>query len=396
MPWIQTEPEMERRKFVEAALRREESMRELCQRFGISRKTGYKMLARHAEQGLPGLKDGSRAPRSHPNQTEPEVEGAILRVRKAHPTWGSKKILWTLERERPDADWPARSTIDEILRRAGCVTPRGRRNRRQPSAPPVVDASRPNDVWSMDYKGWFRTGDGTRCDPLTINDVCSRASLVCKAMVSPKSMDVKRQLESAFASFGMPNFMLSDGGPPFGSNGLGRLSRLGVWLVRAGVIPVLIEPGRPDQNGRHERFHETLKAETASPPSASIRAQQASFDRFQSSYNEERPHEGLGMRVPAEVYDLSPRKLPETLPEHQYESGIELRSVRTDGSIKWGGANVFVGEAYAGEVVGLEAVDDGLWQVRLGRLRVGTLHERSRTIVPLEGGVTHVPGHGGS
>jgi hypothetical protein len=194
----------------------------------------------------------------------------------------------------------------------------------------------------------------------------------------------------------MPLYMLSDGGPPFGSSGLGRLSRLGVWLVRNGVIPVLIEPGRPDQNGRHERFHETLKAETASPPRASIRAQQESFDRFQSSYNEERPHEGLGMRVPAEVYDLSPRKLVEHLPAHQYESSIEPRSVRGDGSIRWAGATVFVGEAFTGEVIGLERIEDGLWLVQLGALRVGILHERSKTIAPLAGGVTHVPGHGRS
>lgn len=394
MPWIQTEPEMERRKFVQAALRREEPMKVLCQRFGISRKTGYKMLARHAKSGQPGLADLSRAPKAHPNQTPPEKEAAILRVRKAHPTWGSKKILWTLDRERPDEDWPARSTVDEILRRAGVVEPRGRRPRRQPSSPPKVEAKAPNDVWSMDYKGWFRVGDGTRCDPLTVNDVHSRASLVCRALVSPKSADVRRWLETAFHAFGLPRFMLSDGGPPFGANGLGRLSRVGVWLVRLGVIPVLIEPGRPDQNGRHERFHETLKEETASPPRSSIRAQQSAFDVFQQSYNEERPHEALGMKPPAEVYELSPRSMPTELPEHSYGEGFEARSVRHDGSVKWDGKSVFVGDAFAGEVVGLRAVEDGLWLVHLGPLRLGILHERSRTIVPLEGGVTHVPGHG--
>ena len=396
MPWIQTEPEMERRKFVQAALRREESMRVLCQRFGISRKTGYKMLARHAESGLPGLADASRAPKVHPNQTPPEQEAAILRVRKAHPTWGSKKILWTLERERPDGEWPARSTIDEILKRAGVVQQRARRARRQPSSPPKVEAAAPNDVWSMDYKGWFRVGDGTRCDPLTVNDVHSRASLICQALVNPKTDDVRRRLEMAFHAFGLPRYMLSDGGPPFGANGLGRLSRLGVWLVRVGVIPMLIEPGRPDQNGRHERFHETLKAETASPPKGSIRAQQRSFDEFQEVYNHERPHEALGMKPPATVYDLSPRAMPGELPEHSYCKEFEVRSVRSDGSVRWDGAMVFVGEAFAGELVGLRAVDDGLWHVHLGPLRLGVLHERSRTIVPVEDGVTHVPGHSAS
>jgi len=369
-------------------------MTELCQRFGISRKTGYKMLAKHADLGLAGLRDGSRAPKAHPNQTPPEVEAGVLRVRKAHPTWGSKKILWKLDRERPDQEWPARSTVDEILKRAGLVEPRDRRLRRQPSSPPKVEAAAPNDVWSMDYKGWFLVGDGTRCDPLTVNDVCSRASLVCQAMVHPKTADVLRKLESTFRAFGLPRFMLSDGGPPFGANGLGRLSRLGVWLVRLGVIPVLIEPGRPDQNGRHERFHETLKAETASPPRASIRAQQEAFDVFQQGYNEERPHEALGMKPPAEVYELSPRQMPGELQEHSYAAEFEPRSVRSDGSIKWDGEMVFVGEAFGGEVVGIKPFDDGLWHVHLGPLRLGVLHGRSRTIVPLEAGVTHVPGHG--
>lgn len=377
-----------------ALLKEDLTMVETCRRFGISRKTGYKIVERHAELGLAGLADASRAPKTHPNQTSPEVEAAVLRVRKAHPTWGSKKILATLDRDRPDETWPARSTIDAILHRAGVVEPRGARRRRQPTAPPVVEASAPNDVWSMDYKGWFRVGDGTRCDPLTVNDVFSRASLACQAMVSPKSEDVRRRLEETFAAFGLPRFMLSDGGPPFGSNGLGRLSRLAVWLVRLGVVPILIEPGRPDQNGRHERFHETLKAETASPPSGSIRTQQASFNRFQQSYNEERPHEALAMKTPAEVYELSPRRLPAKLPEHSYADDFEPRSVRRDGSIKWDGEFVFVGEAFAGEIIGIQSVDEGLWHVHLGPLRLGVLHGRSHTIAPIETGVTHVPGHG--
>ena len=192
----------------------------------------------------------------------------------------------------------------------------------------------------------------------------------------------------------MPKFMLSDSGPPFGSTGLGRLSRLGVWLVRLGVVPVLIEPARPDQNGRHERFHETLKAEAASPPSSSIRTQQAAFDRFQQIYNEERPHEALGMKTPAEVHELSPRAMPTDPPPHVYGDGFEARAVRPDGAMKWAGSHVFVGEAFAGEVVGLHRVDDGRWHLHLGPLRLGILHERSRTIVPLETVVTHVPGHG--
>jgi transposase InsO family protein len=203
-------------------------------------------------------------------------------------------------------------------------------------------------MWSMDYKGWFRVGDGTRCDPLTVNDVCSRASLVLRAMVGPKLPDVKRKLEEAFHEYGLPDHMLSDNGPPFASaGGLGRLSRLSVWLLRLGVMPVLIEPGHPEQNGRHERYHETLKAETASPPKATVRAQQGAFDRFRPVYNEQRPHEALGMRVPAEVYEPSQRQMPAKLPEHEYPAGFEVRCVRPNGTIRWTGDTPFVGEALA-------------------------------------------------
>lgn len=392
MPWNKTDPVNERMKFVVAMQKKDLTMTEACRQFGISRQAGYDLMAKFARQGADGFRDQSRAPRSHPNQTPPAVEAEVLRVRKAYPTWGSKKILWKMEREQPGRDLPARSTVDALLKRAGVVQPRGARRRRQPTSPPVVVATAPNDVWSIDYKGWFRVGDGTRCDPLTVNDVCSRASIVLQAMVGPKQEDVRQRLELAFHSFGMPKSLLSDGGPPFSSCGLGRLSRLSVWLVRLGVMPIFIEPGRPDQNGRHERFHETLKEETAAPPSGSIPAQQISFDRFQQIYNEERPHEALGMKTPAEVYDLSTRQMPSTLPNHEYAAGFEVRSVRRDGAIKWDGEHVFVGEAFANETLGLSAVDDGIWHVHLGPLRLGVLHQRSRTVVPLEP-VARVPGN---
>lgn len=383
MPWHQTNPVNERVKFVAAAQSGRLAFKELCEEYGISRKTGYKILERYEREGPEGLRDQSRAPRSHPNQTSTELEAAVLRVRKAHPSWGSKKILAILERDRSPDELPARSTVDAILARAGVVAPRSKRIRRQPSSPPLVQALAPNDVWSIDYKGWFRVGDGTRCDPLTVNDVHSRASLECRALVAPKLEDVRYRLETMFWSHGLPRYMLSDNGPPFGSVGLGRLSRLGVWLLRLGVQPIFIEPGRPDQNGRHERFHETLKAETATPPRASIRAQQAAFAQFQRSYNEERPHEALCMRVPADVYRPSPRKMPIAPGEHQYPERFEARRVRRDGSIKWKSEYLFVGEALAGELVGLQLVEDERWHVFLGPMRLGVVHDRSRTVLPL-------------
>ncbi len=397
MPWHQTHPVNERVKFVAAAQSGRTTMTELCEQFGVSRKTGYKLLQRYESHGIDGLRDRSRAPSTHPNQLSPQVEGAILRARKAHPTWGSKKLLVVLAEQWSADELPARSTVDAVLKRAGVVVPRRARVRRQPSTAPRVKALEPNDVWSIDYKGWFRVGDGTRCDPPTVNDGFSRMSLECRALVAPKLEDVRQRLEALFWKQGLPKFILSDNGPPFASQGFGRLSRLGVWLLRLGVQPVFIEPGRPDQNGRHERFHETLKAETAAPPRASIRAQQAAFEAFRLEYNTERPHEALGMRKPAEFYRPSTRKMPLRLPEHEYASGLEARRVRRDGSIKWAGGFVFVGEAMAHEVVGMEQIQDGRWLVHLGPMRLGVLHERSRTITPIEGdeaqtSVTHVPG----
>ena len=268
MTWNRTDEVTERMKFVASVLKGDATMVEVCARFGISRKTGYKFLNRYQEFGPEGLRGRGSAPLTHPNQTPASVEAAILKVRKVHPTWGSRKILTTLVREAPELDLPARSTVDAILKRAGVVTPRlkGRQHRRKGSVPPVVDANAPNDAWSIDFKGWFLVGDGTRCDPLTVNDVATRTSLECRAMVGPRLKDVKKRLESVFDRYGLPRKMLSDNGKPFGSNGLAGLTQLGVWLIRLGIEPVFIQPGRPDQNGRHERFHSTLNAEAIMPP----------------------------------------------------------------------------------------------------------------------------------
>lgn len=399
MPWNQTYPMNERLKFVAAAQRGDKTMTEICSEFGISRKTGYKLLQRYKDEGADALADRSRAPRHRPNQTGHQVEAAILRVRKAYPRWGSKKILAVLERENMIELLPARSTVDAILKRAGLVDPRTRRRRlKRLPGPPVVEAGAPNNCWSIDYKGWFRVGDGTRCDPLTVNDVCSRASLECRALVAPKRKDVQWRLRTLFWKLGLPDAILSDNGPPFGSRGIGGLSGLSVWLLRLGIQPILIEPGHPEQNGRHERFHETLKAETANPPRSSIRAQQAAFDQFRAVYNQERPHEALEMRTPSELYEPSRRPMLLDPPDHEYADELEARRVRKDGSIKWKCGYVFIGEAIAGELIGVDESKEACRVVWLGPLRIGVLHERSRTVIPLPVGeagrsVTHVPGH---
>ena len=302
MPWNQSDQVNERVKFVAAVQAGTESIADVCRRFGISRKTGYKYLHRYEEDGAAGLYDRTSAPGNHPNRTPPDVEEEILRVRKARPTWGSKKIVTVLARTRPAFEVPARSTVDAILSRNGLVERRRSRQRGPSRSAPVAVAEHPNDGWSIDYKGWFRVGDGTRCDPLTLNDVATRMSLKLRALVRPRSENVRAVLTAAFREYGLPLWVLSDNGAPFGSTGIGGLTRLSVWFAKLGITPIFIQPGHPEQNGRHERFHLTLQRETASPPSATIRGQQVKFNRFQRYYNEERPHEALSMAVPASVY----------------------------------------------------------------------------------------------
>ena len=339
-------------------------------------------LSRYEEAGSAGLMDRTRAPRGHPNRTPEEVARRILRVRRKFHTWGSKKILAWLSVHEPELALPARSTTDEILKRHGLVEPRRRRRRATPSEKPLVEADVPNRVWPVDFKGHFRVGDGRRCDPLTITDACSRYSLECKALTLPKLEDVQECFVRVFREFGLPDVILSDNGPPFGSTGIGGLTRLSVWFIRLNVLPTRIEPGKPQQNGRHERFHLTLKQETADPPRQTIRAQQLAFTKFRRTYNEERPHEALGMRTPAEIYEPSTRPFPSKLPELEHPSGVEVRRVRENGSIKWHRQPVFLGEALKGQYVSLDPVGDGTFEVHFGPLLLGTFHEASGIVIP--------------
>ena len=261
-----------------------------------------------------------------------------------------------------------------------------RRRKPQRGSLPIPPANEPNDLWCQDYKGWFRVGDGQRCDPFTLTDATSRMLLACEAFVSPKLQDVQRSLEKAFRTYGLPKGILSDNGPPFGSTGPGGLTRLGVWLLRLRVTPHFIEPGHPEQNGRHERFHLTLKQETASPPRRSIRAQQLAFRRFQTSFNEERPHEALDMATPSSIYRPSGRSFPSKLPGWDYPEDVVVRRVRSCGTIKWLGDYVRIGQAFTGELVALDEVSDGVLEVRLGNYPLGLFHEGSRKLIPAPAG----------
>jgi putative transposase len=355
----------ERLRFVHEFHRLDVSMARLCRDFGISRKTGYKWLARFDEQGRGGLHDASHAAVMHPNATARGVEEFIARLRRLHPSWGPKKLRRLLRLKAPAEPWPAASTIGEILRRHGLSKPQRRVKRTPPSTSPLTHATEPNSVWCIDFKGWFRTRNGVRCDPLTMSDAFSRYVLCSDVVRQPDERHVRPCMESVFREHGLPLAIRSDNGPPFASRAAGGLSRLAVWWIRLGIRPERIEPGRP------ERMHRTLKAETASPPAANHPAQQRAFDRFRETFNDLRPHEALGQQTPASVYRSSPRCYPDRLPELVYPDDHELRRVRTDGTIKWANEYIFVSEVLGGETVGLEHLDDRYLRLHFGPVCIG-------------------------
>ncbi len=310
----------ERVRFVLEQARGLQTMTELCEIYDIARQTGYYWLRRYRQGGLEALHDRDRAPRRHPNQTAAKVEEAVLELRRAHMSWGPRKLKRVLERERPQRLWPATSTIGALLAREGLVVARKKRRRAPPYTEPFAAADAPNRVWCADFKGWFQTADGERIDPLTITDACSRYLLRCQAVEKMDYTRVRAIFESAFRECGLPGAIRTDNGAPFASRAIAGLSRLAVWWMKLGIVPERIAAGHPEQNGRHERMHRTLKQETASPAAANRRAQQRAFDHFRREYNEERPHEALGLETPGAVYTRSAREYPARVPEPEYGS----------------------------------------------------------------------------
>ena len=381
LPWNDTSPETEQERFIERWQVGGVTFVEICRQFGISRKTGYKRVHRFESFGLDGLGDRSRAPLSRPSKTPSAVAERLVLERRNHPTWGPKKLVAWLRAAEPEGSWPAPSTAGEILDREGLVRHRKRRKHASPWSTPFAAADEPNNVWSIDFKGWFRTGDGVRIDPLTVQDAASRYLLVCQDLPRPRTPQARQVLERAFREYGLPWTIRSDNGPPFASVGLGSLSPLAVWWVKLGIVPERIEPGHPEQNGRLERLHRTLKAETASPPRATSRSQQRAFDAFRQTYNEERPHEALGQQPPAHHYHASSRSYPSRVRAPEYEVGITVRRVRSNGEIKWKGATIYLSEALRGEPVGLVQHDDRFWNIRFGPLSIGLLDDHARCIL---------------
>jgi putative transposase len=356
---------------------------ELAEQFKVSRKTVHKWLGRFAAEGSSGLNERSRAPFRHPRATPIEVVGAVVRAKQAHPTWGPAKLSPYAD-EAPEIvkRWPAVSTRGRILGLHGLVTRRKRRRRASPWFQPFLGVDRPNSVWCADFKGWIRTGDGTRCDPLTISDACTRMLLCCEILTKPDYAHVRPVFERIFREYGLPMAIRTDNGPPFASVGAGGLSPLSVWWIKLGIMPERIQPGHPEQNGRHERLHRTLKQEVMKPPASNPREQQEKCDKFLSVYNKERPHEALGQVPPARLYLPSPRPYPERLGDIEYPPLTEVRRVRSNGQIKWHGELVYVSEALIGELIGVTEDKNG-WLVSFGPIPLGLLYHHHSSLSPL-------------
>jgi transposase InsO family protein len=404
MPWKETCVMDERLAFVTDYLRGAMPMTALCTHYGISRKTGYKWAARFLEGGPPGLADRSRARHSQSARMASSVAEAILALRRSRPFWGPRKLRALLMRQAPETAWPAASTIGDLLRAHGLSQARRRRRRAIVANRPFRAAEAPNDVWCIDFKGWFRTGDGQRCDPLTITDAHSRYVLACQ-IVPPFWEPVRAVVERTFRTYGLPKAMRSDNGPPFAANSAGGLTRLSLGWVKVGIELERIAPGKPQQNGRHERFHRTLKAETSRPPAGSPREQQARFDAFCLDFNENRPHEALDQEPPASVYRASPRPWRAVLEDPWYDADHAVRKVRSSGEIKWAGRSVFISETLAGEMVGLAEVGEHGWLVRFADIDLGLIDQTNlrftrftaarpcrRESKPNKNTVTHVTG----
>jgi putative transposase len=371
----------EKLRFIFEYERDEEPMRALCLRFGISRETGYVWLRRYRQRGVEGLVEVNRAPLRHPNQTAVAVEEAVLELRQAHMTWGPRKLKRILERDQPGRGWPATSTVGEIVKRAGLVVARKKRRRTEPYTVPLAHAVESNRVWCADFKGWFRSGDGTRIDPLTITDACSRYLLRSQAVEKTDTERVRAIFEAAFREYGLPEAIRTDNGAPFASSAVGGLSRLAVWWIKLGIVPERIEAGHPEQNGRHERMHRTMKLDLR--PAEHWRGQQLQLDRFRYDYNHVRPHEALGMKTPASVYEPSPRAYPVRIPEIVYPDTMLVRTVKSHGHFRWKKHDVFLSEVLWGERVGLLPLDDGRYTVYFAHVPLAMFDARNRKTFPL-------------
>jgi transposase InsO family protein len=380
MPWKETNVMEQRIQFIRDWLKRTHTVSDLSALYGISRKSAHKWIDRYQKEGPDWVLDRSHEARLIHNKTPLEVEQALMQMRALHRSWGARKLLHQVGLQQPALILPHESTVCEMLKRNGLITAKRRRRAIGHPGRPSSVVSGPNDSWSADYKGQFRLGDGQYTYPLTVTDNYSRYLLGCKCLTGTLLEPTKEAFTRLFKEYGLPRRIKTDNGVPFAGVTLGRLSQLSVWWLKLGILPELTEPGKPQQNGRHERMHKTLKDEATKPPGANSRAQQRKFNAFRREYNEVRPHEALEMSTPAQMHQASPRPMPSKLQKMEYPDRYEVRYVSANGGIRWHKKWVNVSSVLVGEYVGLEAVDDGMWDVYFGVKKLGRLHERHMRI----------------
>jgi putative transposase len=372
MPWRESCAMDERVNFISDHRSGMWTMTELCERYEVSRPTGYKWLDRYRLEGAAGLMDRSHAPHVHGRATPQNVVDAIVELRLERPTWGPRKIIGKLEERQPGIEWPSPSTAGEILKRANLIEKRRIRRRAPPRLGQLTQPQHANHVWGIDHKGWIRLGDGTRVEPFTVTDGFSRYLIRVAATTSTQHVQCRPLMEQAFRECGLPEVIRSDNGPPFASTGITGLTAMSVWWIKLGIRHERIDPGQPQQNGRHERFHLTL-LEAMRPAPANLAAQACRFATFTRDYNEERPHEALGQRPPVRFYQVSPRAMPARLPEPDYPAEAAVRRVRSNGEIKWRGEHIFLCNSLVGEAVVIEETEQGHWRVCFFDLPIGII-----------------------
>lgn len=377
MPWKETRVMDQKIRMICNWLSGEYSITELSRIHEVSRKTLYKWIERYEADQESGLRERARRPLVMPRATAADIVAEILAAKSQHEHWGSRKLLAWLRSHQPEKSWPVASTTSEILKRHGLVHTRRKRHHTPPYNEPFLRANQPNEVWSADFKGQFRLGEGGLCYPLTLTDNHSRYLLGCWGLEHPAYLPSRFYFERAFREYGLPIAIRTDNGAPFASVGLGGLSSLAVWFIKLGIRPERIEKGHPEQNGRHERMHRTLKAEAISPPRKSIDEQQRAFDRFRTGYNNERPHEALGQKTPASVYRGSAREYPMKLTRVEYPQSFSTRQVKDNGCFKWHNEELYLSGALAGELLGLKEIDNGIWKVFFSFYPIGVLEERT-------------------
>lgn len=381
MPWSVVKQMDSKIQFLGEYLKNEKSITELCKKHNISRPTAYKVINRYNQEGINGLDERSKAHINHPSVTPEAVQSFLLEVKGKYPTWGPKKIKQFLKIEYPDKKWPAASTIGDIFKKNGLVIPAKKRpNLVTPYTRPFEECNQPNDVWSADYKGNFylKNNNGS-CYPLTITDNFSRFIIDCVSLSSPNLKETMKVFEKVFNTYGLPKAIRTDNGTPFASSSIMGLSTLSILFIKLGVTLERIQKGHPEQNGRHERMHRTLKAEATIPPCSSHTAQQERFNQFMDNYNNIRPHAALDGKRPSDLYTPSIRPYTGIKPA-EYNKNMRILKVRHKGDIKFANRQFYIGSVLSGELLGLQEVDDNKWVVFFYNLMLGTIDRTTKSL----------------